>query len=297
MPHVDVIVVSYNSRDELRACVEPLAGVGDISVIVVDSNSTDGCLETVADLPVTTIPLHINRGFGYGCNVGWRAGTAPHVLFLNPDGTIEPSELERLVAASGAAPDAGIVAPRIVEPDGTLDHSLRQFPRLRTTFAQALFLHRLFPHAQWTDEVIRDPAVYMAPSSVEWVSGACMLVRRDVLERIGGFDDTFFLYSEDIDLCKRVHDLGLDVRFEPSVTATHAGGASAPRADLLPVLAASRVLYARKHRSPAFALAERLGVAVGALTHALITRGGTPARRGQLRAFRRILSTVPRAGL
>ncbi len=297
MPHVDVIVVSYNSRDELRSCVEPLAGVGEISVIVVDSKSTDGCLDTIADLPVTTIPLDVNRGFGYGCNVGWRAGSAPHVLFLNPDGTIEPSELERLLAVFDTVPNTGLVAPRIVEPDGTLDHSLRQFPRLRTTFAQALFLHRLFPHAHWTDEVIRDPSAYAGPGSAEWVSGACMLVRRDVLERIGGFDDTFFLYSEDIDLCKRVHDLGLDVRFEPSATAVHEGGASAPRTDLLAVLAASRVIYARKHRSPAFALAERLGVALGALTHVLVSRGGAPARRGQLRALRRALSPAPRAGL
>jgi GT2 family glycosyltransferase len=297
MPHVDVIVVSYNSRDELRACVEPLAGVGDISVIVVDSKSSDGCLETIADLPVTTIPLDINRGFGYGCNVGWRAGSAPHVLFLNPDGTIEPPELERLVAVFDEMPDAGLVAPRIVEPDGTLDHSLRQFPRLRTTYAQALFMHRLFPHARWTDEVIRDPGAYEIAGRAEWVSGACMLLPRDVLERLGGFDDDFFLYSEDIDICRRVHDLGLQVRYEPAVAAVHEGGASAPRADLLPVLAASRVLSARKHRSRTFVLLERLGIAIGAMTHMVVTRGGPRARRGQAKAFRRALTPRPRPGL
>jgi GT2 family glycosyltransferase len=297
MPHVDVIVVSYNSRDELRACVEPLAGVDRISVIVVDSKSTDGCLETIADLPVETIPLDVNRGFGYGCNVGWRAGSAPHVLFLNPDGTIEPAELERLVAVFDAEPQAGLVAPRIVEPDGTLDHSLRQFPRLRTTFAQALFMHRLFPRARWTDEVIRDPAVYETAGRAEWVSGACMLFRRDVLERLGGFDDDFFLYSEDIDICRRVHDLGLEVRYEPAVTAVHEGGASAPRADLLPVLAASRVIYAGKHRSRGFVLLERLGIAIGALTHVLVTKGGARARQGHARALRRALEPRPRPGL
>lgn len=297
-PHVDVVVVSYNSRDQLRDCVHPLTGAGDVSVFVVDSHSTDGCLETVADLDLTTIPLAENRGFGFGCNVGWRAGSAPYVLFLNPDGTIEPDALRRLVAVFDGAPGVGIAAPRIVEPDGTLDHSLRQFPRLRTTFAQALFLHRLFPHARWTDEVIRDPDVYAVAGGAEWVSGACMLVSRDVLERLGGFDDaSFFLYSEDIDICRRVHDLGLDVRYEPAAVAVHEGGASAPRADLLPVLAASRVIYASKHRSRRFALAERLGVATGALTHIVVSRGGARARRGQLRALLRALSPQPRPGL
>jgi GT2 family glycosyltransferase len=297
MPRDDVVVVSYNSRDELRACVEPLAGAEDIAVFVVDSQSSDGCLETIADLPVTAIPLTENRGFGFGCNTGWRAGSAPFVLFLNPDGTIAPEALHRLADVFDRVPEAGLVAPKIVEPDGTLDHSLRQFPRLRTTYAQALFAHRLFPHARWTDEVIRDPAVYEQAGSAEWVSGACMLLRRDVLERLGGFDDAFFLYSEDIDLCKRVHDLGLDVRFEPSVVATHEGGASAPRSTLLPVLAASRVIYARKHRSRAFTLAERVGVALGALTHIAVSRGGAPARRGQAKALQRALSPRPRPGL
>jgi GT2 family glycosyltransferase len=297
MPHVDVIVVSYNSRDHLRDCVAPLAGAPGVSVFVVDSRSTDGCLDTVTDLPVTTIPLDENRGFGHACNVGWRSGSAPYVLFLNPDGMIEPAALERLVAVLEGADEVGLAAPRIVEPDGTLDHSLRQFPRLRTTYAQALFLHRLFPRARWTDEVIRDAAAYEIPHSVQWVSGACMLVRRDVLVRLEGFDDGFFLYSEDIDICRRIHDLGLDVRFEPSAVAVHEGGASAPRAYLLPVLAASRVLYARKHRSRWYTLAERLGIALGALTHAAITRGGASARRGQLHALRRALAPQPRPGL
>ncbi len=297
MAPVDVVVVSYNSRDHLRSCVEPLASATDVSVFVVDSQSGDGCLDTIADLPLTTIPLEENRGFGYACNVGWRAGSAPFVLFLNPDGSLDPSALARLVTVFDGAPGVGLAAPRIVEPDGSLDYSLRQFPRLRSTFAQALFLHRVFPRARWTDEVIRDPHVYEAAGSAEWVSGACMLIRRDVLMRLGGFDDGFFLYSEDIDICRRIHDLDLAVRFEPSAVAVHEGGASAPRADLLPVLAASRVLYARKHRSRPFALAERLGVATGALTHVVLTRGGTRGRRGQLRALRRALSPRPRPGL
>jgi GT2 family glycosyltransferase len=207
------------------------------------------------------------------------------VLFLNPDARIDEASLERLVGIAEKQPRIGAVAPMIREPDGSLDYSLRRDPRLRSTYAQAIFLHRAFPNARWTDEVIRDEAAYVHPWNPEWVSGACVLVRRSVLEQIGGLDDGFFLYCEDIDLCKRIRAAGFDLRFEPEAVAVHVGGASTSRAALLPVLAASRVRFARKHRRRFPALLERVGIAIGALTHVGVTRGGPPARRGYLRAF------------
>ena len=125
---------------------------------------------------------------------------------------------------------------------------------MRSTFAQAFFLHRFFPQAVWSDELVRDRAAYERPGSPEWASGACLLIRRSEYDAIGGLDEGFFLYCEDMDVCKRLRDRGLDIRFEPAALCTHAGGASAPRAALLPVLAASRIRYARKHRSRAVAL-------------------------------------------
>jgi len=295
VPTVDAIVVSYNSAGELRECVEPLASASDVAVVVVDSASDDASLECVADLPVTTIPLTENRGFAHACNAGWRVGHAPFVLFLNPDARIDASSLDRMVEVAASAPQIGAVAPRITEPDGTLDYSQRRFPRLRSTYAQALFLHRLFPQAKWADELERNPAEYERPGSPEWASGACLLVRREALERLGGLDEGFFLYCEDLDLCKRLRDAGYDIRYEPMATVVHQGGASAPRSALLPVLAASRVRYARLHQPAHRALLERLGIALGALTHAAISRGGLEARRGWLRALLRALSR-PRPG-
>jgi N-acetylglucosaminyl-diphospho-decaprenol L-rhamnosyltransferase len=294
---IDVVVVSYNSAGELRASVEPLAGLAGVTVIVVDSASQDGTLGSVADLPIQAVPLAENRGFAHACNVGWRRGSAPYVLFLNPDAAIDEASLQRLAALAESSPAVGATAPRIVEPDGSLDPSLRRFPRLRSTYAQALFLHRLFPKAEWTDELERDPEAYARPGSPEWASGACLLVKRSVLERLGGLDDGFFLYCEDLDLCRRIRDAGLDILFDPDALAVHEGGASAPRAALLPVLAASRVRYAGLHQRPAVALLERLGILLGALTHAVITKGGVAARRGWLRAFARALSPSPRPGL
>jgi len=289
-----VIVVSYNSADHLRDCVEPLSRIDGVNVIVVDSASADDSLASVAGLPLVTAPLSDNRGFAHGCNAGARLGTAGYVLLLNPDATLDAASLERMVAVADADPRIGAVAPRIEEPDGTLDWSQRRFPRLRSTFAQAFFLHRFFPLAPWTDELVRDAAAYERPASPEWASGACLLVRRDALERLGGLDEGFFLYCEDMDLCRRLRDAGLDIRFEPQAVAVHAGGASAPRTALLPVLAASRVRYARKHQPGHVALLERLGVVIGGLTHALVTRGGGAARRGNLRAVARALAPRPR---
>jgi GT2 family glycosyltransferase len=296
VPDVEAVVVSYNSEDELRACVAPLAEMPGVSVLVVDSASSDGTLASIADLDVTAVPLAENRGFAHACNVGWRRGTAPYVLFLNPDATIDRESLDRLVAVAEADPGIGAMAPKIVEPDGGLDYSLRRFPRLRSTYAQALFLHRVFPRAEWVDELERDLGAYERPGSPQWASGACLLVRRTALERLDGLDEGFFLYCEDLDLCRRLRDAGYDIRYDPAARVVHEGGASAPRSALLPVLAASRVRYARLHQPPHVALAERLGIALGALTHAVVSRGGLAARRGWLRSFVRALSPRPRPG-
>jgi N-acetylglucosaminyl-diphospho-decaprenol L-rhamnosyltransferase len=277
---VDVVVVSYNSRAHLRECVEPLAHAHDLRVIVADNASTDGGLETLGSVPVDALPLPRNGGFAYGCNAGWRAGSAPYVLFLNPDATMDAHSVRRLARALDEQGDVGIVGPMVVEGDGAVAPSQRRFPRLASTYAHALFLHRIFRGAEWSSELVTDDAAYARPGSPDWISGACMLVRRDLLERLDGLDEGFFMYCEDKDLCRRVRDLGYDVRYEPEASARHEGGASAPRASLLPVLAESRVRYARKHSGRLAAALERTGVGLTALTHMVVAKGGHAARAG-----------------
>jgi GT2 family glycosyltransferase len=260
-----------------------------VSVFVTDNKSTDDSVAAIGDLPVKVLALSENVGFGAGCNAGWRQGSSPLVLFVNPDAVIDESSLQRLVSVLEQDDAVGLVAPRILESDGSLAFSQRRFPRLRSTYARALFLHRLLPRAAWADELVRDPAAYEAPASPEWVSGACMLVRRSVLEEVGGFDERFFLYCEDKDLCLRIREAGYEIRFEPGAVARHSGGASAPRAGLLPVLARSRVAYARKHFGRLGARLEVLGVALNGLTHAVAARGGRQHRAGHLSAARAAL--------
>jgi N-acetylglucosaminyl-diphospho-decaprenol L-rhamnosyltransferase len=290
---VDVVVVSYNSRAHLRRCVAPLAGCNGVRPIVVDNASPDRAHETVRDLPVTIVELPTNGGFSAGCNAGWRAGAAPYVLFLNPDSRLEPEALERLVSAVEGDRRAGAAAPRIVGEDGELNWSQRRFPHLASIWAQALYLHRIFPRASWVDELVRDRAAYERPGSPDWASGACLLVRREVLERLGGFDDRFFMYWEDTDLCRRIRALGLEVRYEPAVTLVHAGGASAPRSSLLPVLAESRLRYVRKHHGRLRAALERVGVAFAAATHAA---AAPTARGGHLRSLVLVLKGLDGRG-
>jgi GT2 family glycosyltransferase len=283
---VDAVVVAYNSADHLRRTVSSLLAIAGVHPIVVDNASPDESLAAIADLPVTTISADTNGGFAAGCNLGWPVGDSPYVLFLNPDAEITADALRRLVSVLERHPETAIAAPRIVGDDGSLQYSLRRFPRLRTTYAQALYLHRLAPRASWADEIIRMPEAYEQAGPQEWVSGACMLVRRTVLETLGGWDSRFFLYCEDIDLCARVRDLGLDVRYEPGSTIVHVGGASASRASTLPMLAASRVRYAFLHRSRPAALVECLGIALEAATRLLTLREGAAGLAGHAKAAR-----------
>jgi N-acetylglucosaminyl-diphospho-decaprenol L-rhamnosyltransferase len=284
-PTVDVVIVSYNSSSTLRECVEQLAAEPYVHVIVADNASSDDSLETVADLPVEALPLPTNGGFAAGCNAGWRAGRAPYVLFLTPDATIDVASIERLVGVLERDDTAGAVAPKILESDGSLDFSLRRFPRVRSTLSQAFFMHRLFPRADWTDEVIREADRYERPGVSDWVSGACILARRDVLDELNGLDEGFFMYCEDKDLCRRIWSSGREVRYEPTALVVHRGGVSAPRASLLPVMAASRIRYARKHLRGPLALLERLAVSLLALTHVVVSRGGRSRRAGHAAAF------------
>jgi GT2 family glycosyltransferase len=285
VPEVDVVIVSYNSRAYLRTAVQPLAQDGDLAVIVVDNASRDSSLETVKDLPIATFAEPTNGGFASGCNRGWRAGSSPVVVFLNPDAVTDPEDLKALAAVLAEDETVGAVAPRILESDGSTAPSLRRFPRLRSTYARAFFLHRVFPDASWADELIHDPAAYEVPGSPEWASGACLAVRRRDLERLDGLDERFFMYREDVDLCLRLRALGLTVRYEPGAVVRHVGGASAPRSSLYAVLATSRIRFAKKHRSRAAALAERAGVALEALTHVVVSQGGRSARAGHARAL------------
>jgi N-acetylglucosaminyl-diphospho-decaprenol L-rhamnosyltransferase len=258
-------------------------------VVVVDSGSIDGSLDTVADLSVEEVPLLTNRGFAHACNVGWRRGSAQFVLFLNADAFLDEASLSTLARCLERDRQAGAAAPRTVDLVGALTLTQHRFPSLKSTYAQALFLHRCIPRL--CEDVV-DEQAYVVPGTPDWVDGSCLLVRRVLLEQLEGFDERFFLYCEDTDLCLRLRSAGFDIHYEPSALCVHEGGGSAPRVSLLPVLAESRILYARSHYGRVRAALATAGIAVRALTRILVMRGGGPARAAHIESIGRILRTA-----
>lgn len=293
---VDVIVVAYHSRETLRACVEPLTRLPWVEVTVVDNASPDDSVAVVEDLPARIIRAPRNGGFAYGCNIGIRAGSAEFVLLLNPDAAIDETSLAVLVDALRADSTLAGVGPRTVNEEGTLLYTQRRFPRLRSTFAQGLFLHRAAPLAAWSDEVVRDPAAYERQGTPEWVSGCCVLLRREAITSVGGLDEGFFLYSEETDLFRRFADAGWLAGFEPEAQARHAGHGSASANATEPIRAASRVLYARKHHGRVVAALDGAGLALSSITHAAVWLHVPERARGHLFAARAAIRAVRSAG-
>ncbi len=289
---VDVVVVAYNSRDTLRACVEPLAHLPWVDVTVVDNACPEDSTRVVEDLPVRIVRAPRNGGFAYGCNLGMAHGSSQFVLLLNPDAEIDAASLVVLVDALRGDPALAGVGPYTVDETGNLIFTQRRFPLLRFTYAQGLFLHRAAPGAAWGNDEIRDPEAYVRPGKPEWLSGCCVLLRRDAVIAVGGLDEGFFLYSEETDLFKRLASAGWRAGFEPRATACHIGYQSADRNTTEPIRAASRVRYARKHHGRLIAALEAAGVALGSLVHAVVLIRHTARARGNLLAARAALRSV-----
>src|SRR3984885_15046938 len=281
---VDVVIVAYNSRDTLRVCVEPLVRVPWVDITIVDNRCPENSASVVADLPVRIIHSPRNGGFAYGCNRGMASGSAEFVLLLNPDAEIDAGSLAILVDALRADSSLAGVGPRTVDDAGELIHTQRRFPRLRTTYAQCLYLHRAAPGAAWADDCIRDSQAYERPGTAEWISGCCMLLRRDALASMGGVDEGVFLYSEEIDLFERLAAAGWRAGFEPRAKARHIGYQSADRNATERIRAFSRVRYARKHHGRLVAALEGYGVALGALARSAVWIRRPSRARGNLLA-------------
>jgi N-acetylglucosaminyl-diphospho-decaprenol L-rhamnosyltransferase len=286
---VDVVVVAYNSESSLRSSIEQLARHEQFHVIVVDNASPDSGVTTVSDLDADIVRLRHNRGFAGGCNAGWPRGTAPYVMFLNPDAIILPADILQLVDRLEADSQLAIVGPRIVDEHGRIDPSQRRFPRPLSTLATGVYAHRVFPRSAWTSEIILDPRAYSSFGEPQWISGACMLIRRRVLHDLGGWDEGFFMYSEDVDLCRRARNAGWEIGYDPAATAVHVGGGSASRATLVPALAWSRLRYARKHGTLLQSGLERAAILVETAVRACAPWLPPETRHANARAARLLL--------
>lgn len=223
---VSVVIVNWNTRDLLLQTLESLHRETHrvtFETIVVDNGSTDGSAELVRQVwrQVHLISLPANRGFAVGNNTGFQIASGRYLLLLNSDTIVLPTTLQGMVRFLDSHPEAGCVGCRHLNPDGTLQGSMDTFPSLLKDFLCYTELRRLpilLPFLRkrypwWTDHAqVRE---------VDWVNGACMMVRREVITEVGGLDEGFFIYAEELDWCYRIRQAGWHVWFTPEAEVIH----------------------------------------------------------------------------
>ena len=225
-PDVSLIIVSHNTRGHLEHCLSEL-GTGH-EVIVVDTGSTDGSRELVRDCypDARLLTLAGNPGYGGASNAGIAHASGRHLVVMNADTWPLPQAVERLVEFADGEPSAGVVGPRLRNPDGTLQPSVRGFPTLWRLATEYLFLRWLAPRSRALNAFYGSGFDHGSRREVDFVVGAVMLVRRQMLDEIGGFDASFFMFNEEVDLCYRARKSGWRVVFWPGSEFVHVGGAS-----------------------------------------------------------------------
>ncbi|MCX7855567.1 MAG: glycosyltransferase family 2 protein [Anaerolineae bacterium] len=251
MIDLSVLIVNWNTKDVLADCLRALPeAIAPISseTIVVDNGSSDGSPEMVsAQFPwVRLIENRENAGFVHATNQAIAASRGAYLLLLNSDAIAPPGSLARMVSFMKAHPDAGAAAPKLVHPDGSFQASYARFPTLLSESLSAFGLNRRL----WGPyHPSPPPRPNETPHPVDWAPGACLLLRRDVIEAVGPLDEGFWMYSEDTDLCYRIHRAGWKVYYLPDVAVIHLGGASSRqcRPESVARLYGSKVRFFRKH--------------------------------------------------
>jgi len=224
---VAAVVVNYNAAPHLVACVQSLVDEGAGPIVVVDNASVDASREVLAGsgLPARFLPAGRNLGYGAGANLGTGVTESELVLVCNADVVLMPGVVTALSQALEEDPRRAIAGPRIEDMEGRLYPSARTFPALGDAVGHA-FLGMIAPGNRWSTRYKMLGWDHATRTEVDWVSGACFLARRDALGQLGGFDESYFMYSEDVDLCWRAWKAGWKVVYEPAGTIRHIQGAS-----------------------------------------------------------------------
>ncbi|HEY3063851.1 MAG TPA: glycosyltransferase family 2 protein [Chloroflexota bacterium] len=251
---ISIVILNFNTRAHLAACLRSVQAevrAGD-EVFVVDNSSSDGSVDIVErDFPwVRLIRSPVNGGFAHGNNQALRLATREAVLLLNPDTILPVGALNAFEERLASHPDAGILGPKLLKPNGTMHLACRRsFPTPAVAFYRLSGLSRLFPRSPTFG---RYNLTYIDPDKpieVDAVCGACLLIRRSVVERIGLLDERFFMYGEDVDWCLRARQDGWTVRYEPAVIVQHQHGAASRQRALRTTFHFFRAmdLFYRKH--------------------------------------------------
>jgi N-acetylglucosaminyl-diphospho-decaprenol L-rhamnosyltransferase len=221
---VSVVVVCLNGLPWLERCLE---SVQEYETIVVDHGSTDGSRELVRErFPSARILEQRNVGMGGGNNAGMRVAGGEYYLLLNSDAWVVADGVARLAAFADANPEAAIVGPRLRNPDGTLQRSVRAFPTRWRLATEYFLLRKVAPRSRTLNPLYAGWFDHETVVEADWISGACLLVRREATRAVGLFDESFFLFSEETDWCYRFRQAGWRVLFYPGAEVVHVGGAT-----------------------------------------------------------------------
>lgn len=257
-PEISAIIVNYNAGVELRRALQSLAdelSATHWEAVIVDNASSDGSGDIAGEFrpSVRLLRNERNVGFARGVNQGLAATTGPLVLIMNPDCRLEPGAVASLRRELERSDACAITGPRILDPDGTEQGNARGDPDMFTgLFGRTTLLRRALPGLPVSRRnVISDAALRKGKTSVkvDWLSGACMLARRAALHAVQGFDERYFLYWEDADLCRRLRNQGYEVRYVPGADAVHRVGQSSQSARRVAIRAfhESAYLYYATH--------------------------------------------------
>ena len=251
---VSVIIVTYNAKPWIEPCLESVRGC---ELIVVDNGSNDGTPKLVRErFPEARLIEQENRGLGAGWNLGMRAASGKWFFLLNADAWVVEGGVEKLVEVLERAPEAAVAGPCLRNQDGTLQRSVRGYPTLWRLATEYFFLRKLGPRTQMLNAFYGAGFRHDRELEAEFLMGAALLVRPQAVAEIGGLDERFFLFSEEVDWCYRFRQAGWKILFTPAAEVVHVGGAS-HGGRLFREQVQGHLLFLEKHRGPRTAQAAR----------------------------------------
>lgn len=259
MPDLElsITICSWNTQQDLRLCLQSLfeaRAEANFEVIVVDNNSEDGSPDMVAnEFPWVRLErMTRNLGFTGGHNHALRIRKGDHAFLLNSDTIVHPGALATILEYARTHPNVGIIGPKLLNSDGSLQFSCRRFPNPIAALFRNTLLGRIFPKNRFAREYLMQDFDHGMPSKVDWVSGAAFLGTKSLIDKVGGLDESYFMFCEDTDWCYRAWEAGFEVHYVPSAEITHAIGRSTDKAPnrMIDRHHRSMLLFYKKHMLP-----------------------------------------------
>lgn len=306
---ITAVVVSYNVRNLLLQSLESLQNARDSGtldqIIVVDNDSPDDSVQAVREhYPDVLLVEATNDGYGAGANRGIERTTTDYVLVLNPDTVVPQATIDRLAAVLDDDPGVAVAAPRMRYPDGGLQPSRRRFPGRFTPIFESTVFERWFPGNRWATTYRMDDVPEGCVQQVDWVVGACLMVRMEAIRQVGGFDESFWMYCEEIEWCWRFRRHGWTTVYVPDIEIVHHEAASTSQNVGQRQLAfdRSRVELQRRLYGSATANVAAAGIHAGYLAQMLVEAGKFLAghrrdlRRQRIAAYVQLMRSGLRSG-